>query len=138
MDNAIMRANAHILRLAEEFLDYPLHFEAGSLEDGQFIEYVFPDKGETPRCIRESLDDPASLSLQCPLVFDVHEWDAKARRAKLHSGGIHVEIPKKYGGNGERSVTTGGRHNLLQFRVNPNVAVNPTDRPGRKEGSSAS
>src|SRR5215472_6737921 len=123
MDNALLRANAHILRLAEEFLDYPLHFEAGSLEDGQFIEYVFPGKGKTPRCLRESVDDPASLSLQCPLVFDVHEWDATARRAKLQSGGIHVEIPKR-NGSGRRSVTSGGRHNLLLFRVNPNAIRN--------------
>jgi hypothetical protein len=89
----LTQAMAHIVGLAEEYFDYPLHIAVESA-DGQGMTYVIAAKGETPKLSNDTLDRGSSF-LQFPLTFAVWEQDAVTGKPKRQA--IYVEIAKKKG-----------------------------------------
>jgi len=89
----LTQAMAHILGLAEEYFDYPLHIAVESA-DGRGMTFMVAAKGETPKLSNESQARDSSF-LQFPLTFAVWEQDAVTGKPKQQA--IYVEIAKKKG-----------------------------------------
>ena len=91
MGGDLTQAVAHIVGLAEEYFDYPLHITVESAH-GQGMTYMIAAKGETPKLSNESADRDKSF-LQFPLTFAVWEHDAVTGEPKQQA--IYIEIAKK-------------------------------------------